>query len=167
MNNEEITEWYKAADQWEQEFVNKFGERFSLIINPSKKDDKYAPDLYWLTKYISADLKALFTPFFKSFEYWKINPQDAWTLNVSDFCEYSLYSFDLPIFIWKKFKQEQSYGYEVKAEESIYVTTTNKVREYIKKSKYIHTYGKRLTDEKNALASYSLDLTDKIFIKIY
>jgi len=102
----ELTEnrniWYEKAEKWEVDFIEKYGKKFSLIINPSKEINKYAPDLYMLKTSVSADLKMLRVPFYAAQKIYNIPAQYCWTFNVSDLWEYSTkYSNNLGVFIWK------------------------------------------------------------------
>jgi|TARA_R110000744_G_scaffold205725_4_gene324413 hypothetical protein len=159
-NTENRSNWYNNADVWEVEFVEKYGERFGVIINPSKSISKYAPDLFTLNNSISGDLKMLKQPFYKSQEIYSIPAQHCWTFNPSDFFEYTTkYCDDFGIFIWKTFEKSSKYGSDIVEEESVYYTTLFELKKLIKKDGKIHHYIRRMNDTNgNSYGSYGIDL---------
>tara|TARA_R110000782_G_scaffold101802_2_gene188713 strand:+ start:2566 stop:3081 length:516 start_codon:yes stop_codon:yes gene_type:complete len=152
--------WYKNAEIWEVDFVKKYGDKYGIIINPSKKISKYAPDLYILGTSVSGDLKMLKKPFYKSQEIYNIPPQYCWTFNPSDFFEYTTkHSDNFGIFIWKMFEESSKYGHNVINEEAIYYTTLFDLKKMIRKSGKIHHYIRRMNDTNgNSYGSYGIDL---------
>ena len=152
--------WYERAEQWEIDFVEKYGEKLGLIINPSKKANKYAPDLYILKPSVSADLKLLKEPFYKSQNIYNIPPQHCWTFNPSDFFEYcAKYPDEFGIFIWKNFSDSNNYGVSIVKEETIYYTSLFELKIIIKKYNKIHHYIKRMNDTNgNSYGSHGIDL---------
>lgn len=151
--------WYALAEAWEQEFIDKYGERFKVIINPSKSINKYAPDLYCLNSFTSADLKPVFTPFFTSTSYG-IDPNYCLTFNISDLLEYA-YAHDerFGLFFWVKFQSAHQYNTVIAEKEEVYYATLGELKDYLRKSGKIHEYSRRVNDTKgNAYASYLVDL---------
>ncbi|MFW6224636.1 MAG: hypothetical protein ACOC4B_00035 [Bacteroidota bacterium] len=57
--------WCKSGASKEEVFVETFGERLNLIINPEKRNNPYAPDLLNISTGLRADLKTQNTPFFR------------------------------------------------------------------------------------------------------
>ena len=168
MDTENRKEWYDAAEKWEVDFVDKFGDRFGVIINPSKEKSKFAPDLYVLKKSISADLKVQSMPFFTSEKESDIPPQYCWTFNVCDLFDYSVrYGDKFGIFVWIKYDQElKDYGVTIPAEESVYFTYLFNLKDIIARSEKIHRYIRRVNDTNgNAYGSHMIDL--RKLIKIY
>lgn len=160
MNTEKREDWYANADNWEVDFVNKFKDKFSVIINPSKEVDKFSPDLYMLKSYESADLKVLREPFYTSKKVYGINPQDCWTFNPSDFFDYSIkHSDKFGIFIWKRFLKSEKFGVKIESEESVYYVSLFKLKSIIIKHGKIHHYIRRMNDTNgNSYGSYGIDL---------
>lgn len=165
MNTEIRQGWYIEAEKWEQDFIKKYGETYKLIINPSKSISKYAPDLFMLTNSMSADLKLLKEPFYKSKNIFNIEPQYCWTFNVSDYFSYSAeYPDSFGIFIWKIFEQSNKYGVNINKEESVYYTTLFDLKRIINKEGKIHKYIRRMNDNNgNSYGSYGIDLR-RLFI---
>lgn len=167
MNTENTELWYEAAETWENDFVVKYGDRFKIIINPAKKYNKYAPDLYCLNTCTNADLKPQFTPFYKAFELYGVNPQYAWTFNVSDLLEYLIqWENDLGIFVWVKFEDSNLFGVEISKCENIYFVKVSDLKKLLNKKKIIHKYGKRINDARNEHESFIIDLRESIFKKV-
>lgn len=160
IDTENRSNWYKYAEEWEIEFVRIYGDRFGIIINPSKNVSKYAPDLFTLNNSISADLKMLKEPFYKSNEIYSIPPQHCWTFNPSDLFEYTTkYCDDFGIFIWKIFSESSKYNSNVIAEESVYYITLFELKKIIRKSGKIHHYIRRMNDTNgNSYGSHGIDL---------
>ena len=168
MDTENRNDWYKAAEKWEVDFVDKFGKQLGIIINPSKEVDKCAPDLYILKGSTVADLKVQRTPFFLSEKEYNIPPQYCWTFNVSDLFDYSVrYSDRLVILIWIKYDQDlENYGVKVAAEESIYATSLFHLKKLVLDEGKVHHYIRRGNDTNgNAYGSHTLDL--RRITKIY
>ena len=161
-DTEKREDWYKKADKWEMEFVEKYGEKFDIIINPAKTKYKTAPDLYILSTSQAADLKILNVPFFKSESIYNIPPQYCWTFNPSDLFEYSVkHSDSFGIFIWKNFEESSRYGNHVKEEEALYYLPLFKIKKMTVHNNKIHHYIRRMNDTNgNSFGSYGLDLRE-------
>ena len=167
LQTEDLNSWYEAAEEWEREFVERFGSRFKVIINPSKSITETAPDLYCLNSSTSADLKPMFTPFYNARKLYGIDPNMAWTFNVSDLIDYSFtHDGKFGLFVWVKFDESEMYGVSIKQKEEIYYTTLGDLKDYLRKRKIIHKYGKRVLDERNEQASFVISLADPIFRKL-
>ncbi len=158
--------WYNNADNWEIDFVAKYGEKYGVIINPSKSLSKYAPDLFILKTSVSGDLKMLREPFYTSQQIYNIPPQHCWTFNPSDLFEYTTkYSDDFGIFIWKVFAKSSGYSVDIIAEESIYYVSLFELKRILRKSGKIHNYIRRMNDTNgNSYGSYGIDL--RLLIKL-
>jgi len=159
-DTEKRESWYESADKWEVDFVNKYGGKFGIVINPSKETIPYAPDLYIIKSFISADLKVLRKPFYKAIDVYGIPSQHCWTFNPSDLFEYSIkFPDDFGIFIWKSFEDSNEYSIQIDKEESIYYTTMYDLKRIIKKSGKVHHYIRRMNDTNgNSYGSYGIDL---------
>ena len=157
---EKRSDYYEFADAWEKDFLDTYGERLGLIENPSKQKFKHAPDLYILRSCVSADLKSLQIPFYKSEKVYGIPPQHCWTFNPSDLFEYSVkYSDNFGLFIWKRFDNSSKYGYVVKKEEAVYYAPLFTIKKILKKSNKIHHYIRRMNDTNgNSYGSHGVDL---------
>jgi|DEB0MinimDraft_6_1074348.scaffolds.fasta_scaffold102913_1 hypothetical protein len=157
---EDRAQYYKWADEWEEDFVLKYGAQFNIIINPAKAKAKTAPDLYMLKKHTSADLKSLQKPFYKSQQKWGIPAQHSWQINWSDLFEYSLKHPDqFGIFIWKRFKDSEKYGVKVYAEEAVYYTSLFLLKSIVARSGKLHKYIRRRNDTNgNSIDSFIVDL---------
>jgi hypothetical protein len=160
VDTENRNTWYENAEAWEMDFIEKYGHKFGVVLNPSKKVSKYAPDLFILNSSVSADLKMLREPFYKSQEIFNIPSQYCWTFNPSDFFEYiTKYADDFGIFIWKVFKKSSKYNSHVVDEESVYYVSLFDLKKIIKKDGKIHHYIRRMNDTNgNSYGSYGIDL---------
>ena len=152
--------YYKNSELWELEFIKKYGQRYGIIINPSKQISKFSPDLFILKQSVSADLKLLKAPFYKSKEIYNIPTEYCWTFNPSDLFEYAIkYSDNFGIFIWKTFDKSSQYGIEVIEEEAVYYVSLFDLKRLIKKDGKIHHYIRRMNDTNgNSYGSYGIDL---------
>jgi len=157
---EDRNEWYKKADNWEAEFVKKYGNSLSVIINPSKSVSKFAPDLFLLERSVSGDLKILREPFYKSEQIYRIPPQHCWTFNPSDLFEYSTkYSDNFCIYIWKMFQESSRFNIKVEREEAVYYVSLYDLKKLIMSDGKIHHYIRRMNDTNgNSYGSYGIDL---------
>jgi|TARA_R100000482_G_scaffold122173_1_gene69275 hypothetical protein len=157
---EKRSEYYKMADTWEKDFLDKYGEQLGLIPNPSKQEFKHAPDLYMLDDCVSADLKSLQIPFYKSEKIYGIPPQHCWTFNPSDLFEYSVkYSDNFGLYIWKRFEDSEKYGHKVSKEEAVYYTPLFSIKKIVRKANKIHHYIRRMNDTNgNSYGSHGVDL---------
>jgi len=160
MDTEDRTLWYQAAETWEREFIDIYGSKLGLIINPSKAISKYAPDLYILKSSISADLKRLRTPLYKSQEIFGIPPQFCWTFNPSDLFDYSVnYSDNFGIFVWQSFEGSCKFGVSVDPIEAVYYVNLFNLKRLINRSGGIHKYIKRMNDTSgNSYGSHGVDI---------
>jgi len=92
--------WYRHGVNKEDVFVEKFGTKFGVQINPQKKNDPTVPDLIYNQKL--ADLKCETTPFFFAFKD-KIDFTYAVTFNLKDAFNYGKWGKNyetLIIFYW-------------------------------------------------------------------
>ncbi len=84
-------EWCLHGASIEKTFVQMFGEKLDVIINPEKRNSPYVLDLLNIKHNIFSDLKTQNTPFFKSEKKYGINPQFAVTFNEKDVTRYRNY----------------------------------------------------------------------------
>jgi hypothetical protein len=168
MSNENRQQWYKAAEVWEQDFVSQYGEKFNIILNPSKSKSPYAPDLYCLNTSKSADLKLQKKPFFTAKKLYGIDPNYCWTFNVSDLFEYVCkYDYSFGLFIWVVHDKAEQYNIQVEEAEAVYYTTIGLLKDHVARKGKIHEYSRRINDTNgNAYGSYAFDLSSKIFTKL-
>ena len=161
MNTEDRGEWYEKGEKIERQFIDKYGDELSLIINPSKDKCKMAPDLYNLEKSEAGDLKYLGQPFYKAMDKFEIPPEYCWTLNVGDIVNYAVTRSDrFEIYIWQNFAQSKRYGVEIEPVERVWHCDLHLLKGIIGRSK-IHEYIRRTNDTNgNAYASHTIDLRE-------
>ena len=164
---ENRTEWYSLGEEREYQFIEKYGEKLELIINPSKQKYKTAPDLYYIKEFQSAELKVQFAPFFKSESLFNISPQYAWTFNQNDLLDYAITKNDkFPIFIWVKYDKDiENYGIVVKQFEAVYMTRIFYLKQLVEKA-CLWDYIKRKNTTGNSKESYAFDLRTHYFKKL-
>src|ERR1700761_963749 len=92
--------WYVAGKTSETVFVNKYGKKLGLILNPKKKFDNYTADLVNVSTNNLAELKTRNTPFFQTVERYSIDPQYAVTFNVKDFLRYLKFYPGIEVYYW-------------------------------------------------------------------
>lgn len=150
-------EWYQKAEQWEKEFIERYGEKLSLIINPAKAIDKYAPDLYNLERSQAGDLKVQNIPFYTKAKQAGIPYECAWSFNNTDFIEYSWkYDSSFLIYIWIRYKSLEDYGgILVEDRDDVYCTTMYHLKRIVRGS-FLHKYINRQNN--HAQESYVVDL---------
>lgn len=161
LNNTENREiWYKEAELNELKFIELYGNKLQVIINPSKEINKFAPDLYILKNFTSADLKILKEPFYKSNELFNIPPEYCWTFNPSDFFEYAIkFPDNFGLFIWQSFKESSKFNIKINEVNKIYFCYLFELKNIINKSNKLHHYIKRMNDTNgNSYGSYAIDL---------
>ncbi|MCL2683007.1 MAG: hypothetical protein FWE63_05950 [Bacteroidales bacterium] len=161
--------WCSHGVSKEETFVNRYGEQFSIAINPEKSTNIYAPDLLNTSNNIIGDLKTQNTPFFQAKGRYNINPQYAVTFNVKDYIRYSTSYPSIEMYFWVYWEIVKFQGtntIEVDPMEGIWFIPFQNLIEVIKTSP-IHTYQQRMNDTKgNARDSYVLDLQNPLFTKI-
>ena len=92
--------WCERGASYEEVFVQKYGERLDLIINPEKERNKYAPDLLSVGSGRLGDLKTQNTPFFQAQIRYSLDPQYAVVFNHKDRERYKQYYPAIDIFFW-------------------------------------------------------------------
>ena len=161
--------WCLHGASKEEIFVNNYGEQFSIVINPEKLTNPYAPDLLNTSKTVVCDLKTQNTPFFQARIRYDIDPQYAVTFNVKDYNRYSTLYPSIEIYFWVYWeivKFQGSTAIEVQPMEGVWFIPFQDLKEVIKISPK-HTYQQRVGDTRgNALDSYVLDLQNPLFTKI-
>ncbi|WP_286760617.1 hypothetical protein [Salegentibacter sp. UBA1130] len=161
--------WCKNGEQIEEAFVEKFGDKLKLKINPEKSTNPYAPDLVY-EEQILCDLKTQNTPFFKAEKLFGIDPTYAVVFNRKDAIRYYRKYPDIVIYFWVEWhsvKFEMSrFSKEVEYLNGVYKISFKDLIPFLKKSKE-HSYQQRVNDRKgNAKSSFVLDLRDESFIKV-
>src|SRR5690606_9924466 len=91
--------WCKDGEKIEEAFVNKYGEKLNVTINPQKQTNPYAPDLLFDNKHF-ADLKTQNTPFFKAKKLYNIDSSYAIVFNRKDAERYYKDYPDIIIYFW-------------------------------------------------------------------
>lgn len=92
--------WYQHGVSKEEVFVNQFGQKLDIQLNPEKKNDPTLPDL--LHEDHLADLKCQDTPFFRAKKYGG-DPTYAVTFNLKDMLQYGRFGKNyqsFTIFYW-------------------------------------------------------------------
>jgi hypothetical protein len=159
--------WYTLGENRENLFIEKYGKKLELIINPSKEIYKTAPDLYSLKEFQSAELKVQFAPFFKSQTLFNIEPQFAWTFNQNDLLDYAITKDDkFPIYIWVNYAEDiENYGIVVKKFEAVYMTRIFYLKQLVEKA-CLWDYIRRKNTSGNSKESYAFDLRTQHFKRL-
>jgi hypothetical protein len=92
--------WCEKGAGYEEVFVQRYGERLGVTINPAKQTDKYAPDLLSVGGGRLGDLKTQNTPFFQAQTRYSIDPQYAVVFNQKDRERYRKHYPAIDIFFW-------------------------------------------------------------------
>lgn len=82
-NNQDRFAYYRLGEKYEDKFVQICqAHNIDAIVNPEKKTNPYAPDIFVNQKL--SDLKTQTLPFFKAESKFNISPLDLITLNRKD-----------------------------------------------------------------------------------
>ena len=163
-------EWCIAGANKEDVFIDLYGNKLGLIINPEKEYNKYAADLYYRENGKLADLKTQNTPFFNSKRYG-LPPQTSVTFNLKDQLRYNERYPDIDIIFWVDW---QSVRFEnkfsqinVEPMKGVWKINMKKFNEILAKAP-LHSYVQRRNDTKgNAKSSYVVDLTHPFFERLF
>src|SRR5690554_6339102 len=162
--------WCKDGEKIEEAFIRLYGEKLGLIINPEKKENPYAPDLYNTQTNKLGDLKLQSTPFFKAQSLYNINPTYAVVFNLKDKIRYEKNYPEIDIYYWINWIalrfQMGSNDISVEPLNGVWQVEFQKFNNYLNNMS-LHTYQQRITDTKgNAKSSFVCDIRDKIFKKV-
>jgi len=152
--------WCKHGDAQELEFVEEYGDRIGLTINPGKaKTDKgkYLPDLFSYKYSRVADLKRVTTPFFKAQQY-NSPPSLTVTMNIKDLFRYGANYPDIIVYFWVTWESQENYGVKVDSIDGIWAAGLKTL--YSLKPN-IHEYKGRTQDTQgNAKCSLVINLSN-------
>ena len=165
--------WYDRGVRKEEVFVDKYGDRLNLDINPKKQTNKAALDLINTQNNREGDLKTQNTPFFTAEKNYNINPQYAVTFNNNDKERYEKKYEDIDIYFaidWQavriEFPNDSFDPIEVNPMEGIWRIRFLDLCKMVEKN-YLHEYKQRKNDNRgNAKSSYVLDLNDNSFTRL-
>lgn len=162
--------WCEHGLSKEYVFVEKYGHKLGLIINPEKGTNKYAPDLCHFLVTELSDLKTQNTPFFTAGKYG-YDPQYTVTFNKNDADRYRSEYPEIDIYFWvdwvavRYFKQSTDIRYcdtdiRVKPMYGVWKVAFKDLDEIIKNSP-LHEYQERINDNQgNAKESFLINLKD-------
>jgi hypothetical protein len=111
--------WLAEGVALENAFIEKYGKKLGLIINPGKVEQPYLPDLH-KDNGENAELKSQLTPFHYSKQRYKIPVEYAFTFDEYSALRYAFYYPNLEIYFWM-----------LHGEEKVYKTTFTKLREHL------------------------------------
>ena len=164
-NPEDRNWWYEEGVKREKLFVDKIvpliGMEGRIILNPAKEVDPKLPDL--LCDGNIADLKSIFTPFFKA-KRFKIDgvecdPRFTITFNRKDYIRYNELYPDIDIYLWVHWQTLYGYNVVVDPLMAIYHIPFYQLADDIEKGLYpLHAYKNRTDDNRNAKDSYVVDV---------
>ena len=162
--------WCKDGENIEQGFIDKYGSKLQLVLNPEKEINPYAPDLLRTNDKRTADLKTQNTPFFKAGEFYDIDPPYAIVFNIKDSVRYSDKYPDIIIYFWVNWMVERFVMNEkeifAKKISGVWMIEFKNALQLIK-SAPIHEYIQRRYDMKgNAKGSYVFDLRNELFKQV-
>lgn len=161
--------WCKDGEKIETAFVNKYGTKLNLIINPEKNTNPYAPDLMYDNS-ILADLKTQNTPFFKAKKLYNIDSSYAVVFNRKDAARYYKMYPNIIIYFWVewhsvKFKMND-FENSVEYINGVWKISFVELVELLKKAPK-HNYQQRVNDTKgNAKTSFVLDIRNPSFKRV-
>lgn len=161
--------WCKDGISKENVFVELYGNKLNLKINPEKEKDLYAPDLINIKNNKLGDLKTQNTPFFQAQKRFNIDPQYAVVFNGKDRTRYKNKYPDIEIYFavdWQIIKFVSGKTIEVKPMVGVWFIPFGKLDMVLNDCPF-HSYVQRTQDLKgNAKGSYILNLQDPVFEKV-
>jgi hypothetical protein len=161
--------WCKDGEKIEEAFIQKFGDKLNLQINPEKLTNPYAPDLLFEGNLI-ADLKTQNTPFFKAEKIYGIDSTYAVVFNRKDAIRYFKLYKEIVIYFWIEWHSVRfemgSYKNEVEYIKGVWKIDFLNLIEILKVAP-LHEYQQRKNDVKgNAKSSFVLDIRNPLFEKV-
>ncbi len=161
--------WCKAGASKEDVFVEQYGEALSLIINPQKAYDPYAPDLLNTSNQLLADLKTQNTPFFQARSRFGYDPQYTVVFNGKDKQRYQEKYPSIEIYFavdWQAVKFVGRTSIEVQPMVGIWYIPFSVLVEKLAQAPF-HSYQQRKSDQQgNAKGSYVLNVLDPEFKQV-
>jgi hypothetical protein len=161
--------WCGKGASFEDVFIQNYGPQLGLAINPEKKTNKYAADLFNTKSKNVGDLKTQNTPFFKASSLHSINPQYAVTFNGKDYTRYLEYYPTIEVYFWVDWlitKFEGAETIEVKPMEGVWKINFADIKKLVGTAP-MHNYRQRVFDNRgNAKESYVFDLGNPLFEKV-
>lgn len=144
------------VDNWadEMEFVLRYGKRLRLTMNPSKEEDRFAPDLFSIKLGCLADLKVQREPY-RTSERYGVPTERCVTLNVYDLTKYAVhYGGGFPIYFWLDHPDNP-------VSNGVYEATCREIMDSITfKRRKVHGYMTRDGEDGNKTHSWVLDVID-------
>jgi len=161
--------WCVTGEVFEKVFIEKYGRKFSLDINPEKLTNKYAPDLINTSTSNLGDLKTQNTPFFLAWSKYGLDPQYTVTFNVKDYLRYLKYHPTIEIYFWVSWvavKFQGTRDITVRPMEGVWGIRFPKLIQLVNTAPR-HPYIQRYNDNSgNAKDSFLLDLNSIGFKQI-
>lgn len=164
-NTEDKNWWVGYGLEREHDFVENIAPKAHLVamINPEKKQNRYAPDLLIDTDEKIADLKTQETPFFTAGRHRGYDPTYTVTFNKKDYDRYKSLYPTISLIFWVNWGiTEMTLGQRtIKTSKihGVWRCTLTDITEFITIDHApLHSYQRRTDDEVNARDSYLLDL---------
>lgn len=161
--------WCKEGASKEEVFVELFGNKLGLIINPEKETNPYAPDLLNTSNGVLADLKTQNTPFFQAKPRFNLDPQFTVVFNGKDRERYKANYSSIEIYFavdWQIVRFESYQIIKVDPMVGVWFIKFPELERLLEKAP-LHSYQQRQFDQKgNAKGSYILSLLSEGFTQI-
>lgn len=161
--------WCRDGATEEEVFVENYGEKLGLIVNPDKRINPYVPDLVNTKNDLLADLKTQNTPFFQAQTRFGFTPQYAVVFNEKDRLRYSNRYPEIEIYFWVDWQAVRFVGNtEIKVQPmtGIWFIPFKKLDQVLQNSP-LHHYAQRRNDRQgNAKSSRVLSVQHTAFTKI-
>ena len=159
--------WCKKGESIENKFVDLYGDRLKIKINPEKSTNPYTIDLLQYNRNILCDLKTQNTPFFKAHELYRTNPTYTIIFNHKDRERYYEKYRLIDLFFWIDWIAVKliigGIEYKVFPLSGVWKVSFKDLDDYCNE-RPLHNYSQRKDDQNgNAKGSYVLDIRNKIF----
>lgn len=171
MHDTEDKKWWvdQYGEEYERYFVTNIATKLSIPvdINPQKQRDKYAPDLTIRNGQGLADLKCQCTPFFKTGQFYSMDPTYTVTFNKKDYERYKDNYPGIIVIFWVHWRvhnwtDRRGNRYTVRPVNGVWACKIMDIVTRVEKNMApLHEYIRRKGDTSgNAKDSYLLNLLD-------
>lgn len=149
IDNQDKAAWCVRGQEFERQFLEKYGSTLKVAMNPEKSVSPYAIDFYDYGHHRLADLKTCMTPFREAANMFGIDPMSAVVINRKDVSRYMRIYPGCCLYFWLT----GDYG-----EDRVYLVSLRLLSIILLGEAPIHHYKDRVGDTRNATSSFVVDV---------